>query len=175
MNTPRLLALFAAALFACAAPSAVFADAGHDHDHDHDHAAPAAKPAEQAEVKKPAGPNGGRILSELKPRVELWVTPERTVRLTFLDEAGKPAPVPAGATAGMVTGDRAAPTTLAFALDEKIGALVSKTALPDGKNMPAILSIQAGAEAKAARARVQLNLANCDGCDRPEYACTCGH
>lgn len=172
MNTKsRLISLFAAALFACVAPTAVFADAGHDHDHE----APAAQAPEKAEAQKPAGPNGGRILAELKPRVELWVTPERMVRLTFLDEAGKAAPVPAGAVAAMMTGDRAAPVTLAFAVDEKVGALVSKTALPDGKNMPAILSVQAGADAKPARARLQLNLAICGGCDLPEYACTCGH
>ena len=147
------------------APAAVFAAAGHDHDHaGHSHA-PAAK--------KVAGPNGGRILKEVEPHAELFVTAERKVKLTFLDDAGKAAPAPAGATATAITGDRSAPTTLEFELVE--GALVSKTALPEGQNLPAIVTIRAGAEAKPVRARLQINLSVCGGCQLAEYACTCGH
>lgn len=154
----KLIAL-CLALFA---PAGVFADEGHDHaGHAH------------AETKKVAGPNGGRILKEVEPHAELFVTAERKVKLTFLDEAGKAAPAPAGATATMVTGDRAAPTTLEFELVE--GALVSKAALPEGKNLPAIVTIKAGAEAKPARSRLQINLVICGGCQLAEYACTCGH
>lgn len=53
--------------------------------------------------------------------------------------------------------------------------LVSTTALPEGNNLPAVLRIKTGADAKPVTIRVQLNLADCGECAHPEYACTCGH
>ena len=85
---PRILAL----VLACAAPA--FAADGHDHA-GHSHAA------------KITGPNKGRVLTELEPHAEFFVTAERKVRLTFVDDAGKPVAIPAGFTATLVTGDRA--------------------------------------------------------------------
>jgi hypothetical protein len=161
LNLPlatRILAL----VLACAAP--VFAADGHDHA-GHSHAA------------KITGPNKGRVLTELEPHAEFFVTAERKVRLTFVDDAGKPVAIPAGFTATLVTGDRAKPTTLQFAAEgEGAGAtLLSTAALPEGQNLPAILRATPEAGAKAVTIRFQINLANCGECSRPEYACTCAH
>lgn len=150
---PRILAL----VLACAAP--VFAGAGHDHAHE--------------AAAKITGPNKGRILTQLEPHAELFVTAERKVRLTFVDDAGKPVAIPAGFSATLITGERSAPVTLTFAADGD--TLLSTTALPEGKNLPAILRAKPTAEAAPVTIRFQLNLANCGECNRPEYACICAH
>jgi hypothetical protein len=150
----RILAL----IFACSAPA--FAGPGHDHG-GHSHAA------------KIIGPNKGRVLTQLKPQAEFFVTADRRVRLTFIDDSGKPVAVPAGLSATLFTGDRAAPTTLAFAADGD--TLLSTAALPDGGNLPGILRVKPIAEAAPVTIRFQINLANCPECSRPEYACSCDH
>ena len=148
--------------FALLAPVVAFAADGHDHAQDH------------AAAKKIFGPNQGRIFTEIEPHAELFVTPDRKVHLTFLDPAGNPVVPVAGTTATLITGDRAAPTTLSFAAEGD--TLFSTTVLPEGGNLPAVLRIKPGAEAKLVTIRVQLNFANCGECSRPEYACACeGH
>ena len=146
-------------LFALAAP----AFAGGDHSAGHGH----------AEAKKLVGPNKGRVIKQLEPHAELFVTAERKVRLTFLGGDGKPVAVPAGLSATLVTGDRSAPVTLTFAPDA--GSLLSTTALPEGRSLSAILRVKPSAEAATVTVRLPLNLAVCGECDRPEYACACGH
>ena len=155
---PRILAL----VLACFAPA--FAADGHNHA-GHSHAA------------KITGPNKGRILTELEPHAEFFVTAERKVRLTFVDDAGKPVAIPEGFAATLVTGDRAAPTTLQFAKDGEgaSATLLSTTALPEGTNNPAILRAKPDAGAQPVTIRFQLNLAKCGECDRAEYACACAH
>ena len=155
---PRILAL----VLACAAPA--FAADGHDHA-GHSHAA------------KITGPNKGRILTQLEPHAEFFVTADRKVRLTFVDDAGKPVAIPAGFTATLVTGDRSAPTTLQFTAEGEgaTATLLSATALPEGQNLPAILRATPEAGAKPVTIRFQINLANCGECSRPEYACACAH
>jgi hypothetical protein len=162
MKTSFLARLLALALLTTAP---AFASA--DHGPAHGHAA------------KQTGPNKGRVLTELKPHAELFVTADRKVRLTFIDERGKPVAIPAGLTATLITGERAAPTTLAFASDGGEGAagtsLLSTAALPAGQTMPAILRVKPAAEAALVTIRFQLNLAQCGECEQAEYACACGH
>lgn len=154
----RILAL----VLACATPA--FAAEGHDHA-GHSHAA------------KITGPDKGRILAQLEPDAELFVTPERKVRLTFIDAHGKPVAIPEGFSATLVTGDRSAPTTLTFAREGKgeQTSLLTTAPLPEGQNLPAILRAKSAADAAPQSIRVQLNLAQCGECDSPEYACKCGH
>lgn len=153
----RLLAL----VLACSAP--VFAAPGHDHPHEH--------------APKIAGPNKGRILAQLEPHAEFFVTAERKVRLTFVDDSGKPIAIPEGFTATLATGDRSAPTILQFAKEGEGAAatLLSTTALPEGATMPAILRAKREAGAQSVTIRFQLNLARCGECERAEYACACAH
>jgi hypothetical protein len=140
-------------------PVAAFADGDHAHGHAH--------------AKKITGPNKGRVLTEIEPHAELFVTAERKLRLTFIDDAGNPVATPAGLVATVITGERAAPVTLNFAADG--ASLLSTAPLPEGGNLPAIVRIKAGAEAKLVTIRVRLNLAKCGECDRQEYACACAH
>lgn len=132
---------------------------------EHDH-------SEHAEAKKKAGPNGGRILTEVEPHAEFFVTKERKLQITFLDEAGK-AVAPAAQTVTVTTGSRSAPTKISFEKTET--GFLSTTALPEGMNLPAIVQIKPDAEAKSIIVRFNINLADCPECDSLEYACTCDH
>lgn len=157
----KLLALF---LLSVAAP--VFAAGDHD-GHGHSH----------GPSKKIAGPNNGRVLTQLEPHAEFFVTAERKVRLTFLADDGKPVAVPAGLSATLITGERAAPVTLAFAADGEgaTGSLLTSAALPEGKNLLAVLRVKPSAASETVTVRIPLNLAICGECAKPEYACACVH
>ncbi len=128
-------------------------------------------------VKKLTGPNQGRVITQLEPHAELFVTAERKVRLTFIDDAGKAVAVPAGLSATLITGERSAPVTLGFAADGEgaAGSLLTTAALPEGKNLPAVLRVKPYADAETVTVRLPLNLATCGECSRPEYACACAH
>jgi len=115
-------------------------------------------------------PNDGKIISDLKPLVELLVTEENKVQLTLLDEEGK-AIKPDGQKFSAIAGERSNPTSLKFELADDV--YVSTEALPEGKNIPVILTLKE--EEKKQRAKFNLNLNDCPTCEFLEYACTCDH
>ncbi|BDS05744.1 hypothetical protein NT6N_07840 [Oceaniferula spumae] len=139
-------------------------DHGDDHDgHEgHDHA------------KKVAGPNGGRIFSGPDFRAEFFVTDDKKVQITFLNEDNK-AIAPAAQTVSVICGDRSNPTTLNPTKNADGSALVSSATLPDGNNFPTIVTVQTTPDAAPARAKFTLNMTQCSSCDYKEYACTCDH
>jgi 2-keto-4-pentenoate hydratase len=128
--------------------------------------------ADHAHAAKKAGPNGGRILTEVEPHLELFVTKDRKIRITPVDEANKPAAL-TGQSVKLTGGSRAKPTRMSF--KEEGGVLVSDIALPEGKNIPVVLQIKPEADAKTVIVRFNLNLNDCPTCEHPEYACTCTH
>jgi len=141
---------------------------GHDHkehaDHDdhegHDHG------------KKIAGPNGGRILTEAEPHLEFFVTKDRKVKITAVDDHGKAIPL-AKQSVDIIAGDRKNPIKMTFKKDGN--SLVSDKAFPAGNDFPVVVSIKASPEGKKVRSKFNLNLADCPSCDYLEYACTCDH
>lgn len=153
----QLLALLTLTALALVSPTQA-----HD-GHHHDQPAPA---------KKSAGPNGGRILTTISPHAELFVTPERKIQFTFLDDHGQPI-APAGQIVTVTTGDRTAPTTLHFS--RQGNTLLSDIALPAGDNLPAVVQIKPTPDAKTVITKFHLNLATCSECKHAEYACTCEH
>lgn len=135
-------------------------------------AATAALVTATAHEKKDPGPNGGRLLTSVSPHVEFLVLPDRKVQLTFVDADGQ-AVAPAGQSATVITGDRAAPTTLNF---KRAGdVLVSDAPLPEARSLPTIVRLKPAPEATEAIERFNVNLAVCPECKHPEYACICGH
>jgi len=128
--------------------------------------------ASAAETKKVAGPNGGRIIATVTPRAEFFVTADRKVQITFLDDAGK-AIAPAEQVVTVTTGDRSAPKSLTFA--QAGNTLLSTSALPAGNDLPAVVQIKANATAKPITAKFTLDLNKCGECKLAEYACTCAH
>ena len=125
---------------------------------------------EKGEVVR--GPNGGRVLTNVEPHAEFFVTTDRKVQITFVTGDNKVV-APESQVVTVTAGDRSAPTKLTFT---KIGDhLISAEVLPPGNDFPTVVQIKANAEAKPIASKFQLNLANCSGCNSPEYACTCAH
>lgn len=150
------------------------AHAGHDHstdadDHsDHDHESHAGHDHDKAE----AGPNGGRLITTVEPHLEFFVTKENFVQITFLDEKNQGI-APKEQTVSLIGGDRQNPIRLRFEKRGKV--LISSVALPEGNNLPMILSIKPNKESKTVREKFTLNLSDCPTCDYKEYACICAH
>jgi hypothetical protein len=129
-------------------------------------------PSDHKHEKKVAGPNGGRIIATVTPRAEFFVTADRKVQITFLDQAGK-AIAPADQIVTVTTGDRSAPKVLTFA---KAGnTLLSTTAFPAGNDLPAVVQIKAGPTGKTITAKFNVDLSKCGECKLAEYACICAH
>ena len=129
-------------------------------DHDHDHA------------KIVAGPNGGRVITEVEPHLEFLVNKDRTVKITALDDHNKPTKI-ADQSVSIVAGKRSKPTKLAFTV--KDGALVSDGALPAGNDFPVVLQIKPTKKGKKVTAKFNVDLNDCPTCKYKEYACTCEH
>ncbi|MFT5468803.1 MAG: hypothetical protein ACI8UO_003915 [Verrucomicrobiales bacterium] len=146
-------------------------DDGHGHDHGdggHDHDGDAHPP-------QIAGPNGGRVLQELTPRLEFFITEDRKVRITAVTNDEKdPTALPIGEQiVKVITGDRLDPTKLDFAKDGN--SLISNGSLPDGLDVPVVVQVKLDEGAKTELVKFQANLRDCPTCDYKEYACVCVH
>ena len=140
----------------------------------HDHACQSHSSHSHAPARdeNKAGPNGGRIIASVEPRLEFLVTPDRKVQITFLDHHGEA--IPAGEQQiSLIGGSRANPARLSF--ERKGSVLLSTQALPDAKVIPVILTIKVTPESKAIRERLNVNLSQCPSCEYLEYACVCSH
>lgn len=147
MKLKKILPLIAALI----TPS-VFADEKDKEQHDHE------------ELK---APNGGRILHEVEPHAEFFITKDRKVQITFIEK---------GEGANVVTavgGTRAKPTKFTFA-KTKEGAFLSKEKLPEGMLVPVVLTFK-GEKNYKARVKFNVNMEDCPTCEFLEYACTCDH
>ena len=131
--------------------------AGHHHHHDH-----AAM----------VGPNGGKVLHEVEPHAELFVTKDRKLQLTFLDAKGK-ATALKDQSISVTCGKLSAPTRMKFG--KKGTSLFSDKALPAGMNIPTIVQIRMKPGVKSVIIRLTLNLEDCPSCKYLKYACICEH
>lgn len=122
--------------------------------------------------EKIAGPNGGRLLTVVEPHAEFFITAERKVQITFVDDNLRPI-APAQQSVVVTTGQRSNPTTLKFVRAGNV--LLSENNLPDGNNLPAVVQIKVTPEAKTTIARFNLNVSTCPECRYTEYACICDH
>ena len=139
----------------------IFADEkDQKHSHDHD-----KKDGHHHEDLK--APNGGRILHEVEPHAEFFITKDRKVQITFIEK---------GEGANSVTaigGKRSKPTKFTFE-KTKDGAFVSKEKLPEGMLVPIVLTFK-GEKNYKALVRFNVNMEDCPTCEFLEYACTCDH
>ena len=78
-----------AAAFTLALAGTTFAEEKKDHADHKEH----ADHKDGDEAKKIAGPNGGRVLTGVEPHLEFFVTKDRKVKITAVDDAGKAAPL----------------------------------------------------------------------------------
>lgn len=146
-------------LFALTITPFLFADENqHDHkkhDHDHHHESKA--------------PNGGRVLHDIVPHAEFFITKDRKVQITFLNDHGKAIASDQKLTA--IGGKRAKPTKFTFK-KTKTG-FFSNEKLPEGNLVPIVLTFSH--DGKTKRVRFNVNMADCPTCEFLEYACTCDH
>ncbi len=118
------------------------------------------------------GPNDGRLLEEIVPHAELFVREDRKIQITFLGEDGSILE-PGAQSISAYCGKRTAPTKMVFEKKEQF--FLSDQPLPEGVNIPTVIQIRMTPEAEKTTLRLNLNLAECPGCDHLEYACVCGH
>ncbi|MDB4657934.1 hypothetical protein OAL55_00755 [Verrucomicrobiales bacterium] len=150
---------------------------GHDHEkvgEDHDKAGDEHAGHDHADSKnvRPAGPNGGRIITDVEPHVEFLVTEDRKVKFTSLNDDNKPSGTAPAFEVALTGGDRSNPTRLQFAAEGT--SLVSSAALPKGKMIPVVLQFKSG-EDKPTMTKFNIDLNDCPTCKYKEYACTCAH
>ena len=127
--------------------------------HDHEHA-------------DKAGPNGGKLITEVEPHVEFFVNKDKKVEIRFVDDANKVV-APGEQVIAVTLGDRAAPTKLSFTKEGD--KLISDKAVPEGNDLPTVVQIREKEGAKAVTEKFNLNLSDCPTCKNKEYACTCAH
>jgi hypothetical protein len=120
-----------------------------------------------------AGPKGGRLLESEPNKAEFFVTADRKVEITFYDASLKPTD-PGAQVVAATAEPSSGKTKLEF--EKTATGFISKTALPAGDPYRVVVQTRASADAKPKNFRVDLNLANCGGCQKAEYACICeGH
>jgi hypothetical protein len=128
-------------------------------------------PAVAAE-KAQAGPQGGRILTLDGQKAEFFVKPDKTVTVSFYDEALKKSDT----TGQVVTATAEAPsgkTKLEFQPVD--GVLTSTAPLPEGDGYNIVVQIRQTADAKPKNFRITYETHICGECKLVEYACICGH
>ncbi len=153
-----------AAAFSLALAGFTFAEAKRDYGDPKEHA--------DHEAKKIVGLNGGRILTCVEPHLEFFVTKDRKVKITAVDDAGNAVPL-GGQSVTVTGGSRTNPTRMSFTKEGD--SLISDKAFPEGNNLPVIVQIKAVPDAKTAIEKFTLNLSDCPSCAHAEYACTCTH
>ena len=133
----------------------------------------AEKAGDQAEHvhKHKGGPNGGRLL-ETEPHAEFFVEKDRSVTIRFFSDDLKPVAV--GEQTVTVLAD-AKEGTIKVEFDKSGDALKSKSPLPAGDGYNLVVQVRAKSDAKPQNFRFKLDLATCNECKRPEYACICEH
>ena len=145
---PQMIVALAAVMFPCMA----FAEPHQDHG------------------RKIDGPNGGRVITTVEPHLEFFVTADRKVRITALDEEGRTVDVRADAVR-LIGVDRMNPTRMTFRKDGK--SLISDKAFPEGNRFPVVLQIKFGPDDGTVYEKFMLNLDDCAECKHKEYACVC--
>ena len=114
------------------------------------------------------------MLEKVSTPTEFFVTAERKVQITFLDDEGKVI-APTTQKVVVICGERTKPTRLEF---EKVGdVLVSTEPLPEGDAVPAIVRVKTSPDTKNVTDRFTVKMGECEKCGNGAYACTCceGH
>ncbi len=118
------------------------------------------------------GPNGGRLLTSVEPHLEFFVTEDRKVRISSVNDDENLQPV-AAQKVSVIGGDRSNPTRMKFTQEGDV--LVSDVAFPEGNDFPVVVTITPTPESEKVTEKFNLNLEQCPECPNKEYACTCEH
>ena len=125
-----------------------------------------------AQEKTQAGPRGGRLLTLEGQRAEFFVEPDRTITVSFYDDALSKV----AHTSQVVTATAEAPSGKAkLEFQPKDGLLASTSPLPEGAGYTVVLQIRQTQDAKPKNFRITFETTACHQCNRLEYACVCDH
>jgi len=116
------------------------------------------------------GPKGGRLLEVDGQKAEFFVTKDKKVEITYYDAALKP--TSPGENVVAVTAEPKSGRAK-VEMDKTPTGFISKAPVPEGAPYRVVVQMRAKADAKPQNYRVDLDLSNCGGCNRAEYACTC--
>ena len=119
-----------------------------------------------------ATPKGGRVLDKTTPHAEVVFEKDRSFTINFYNDALKPVAATSQTTT-VIASAKSGKTTIEF--ERKGDSLVSKSKLPEGEGYNIVVQFRQTAEARPQNFRFKLDLHNCGGCKRAEYACTCDH
>lgn len=169
----KSISLIAAAL-SFASVQLACTDEKHEHDHDHKHAE--AKEGDHDHDHEHSGiedgPNGGRLLTSVEPHLEFFVTEDRKVQISSVNDDEELQPI-ADQEVSVIGGDRSNPTRMKFTKQGDV--LVSDIAFPAGNDFPVVVMITPATDSKKVTEKFNLNLEQCPECPNKEYACTCDH
>lgn len=129
-----------------------------------------AKDEKKEDHKKHVAPKGGKLLDKTEPHAEFVIEKDRTVTINFYNDDLKPVAVETQ-TVTVIADAKDGKAKLEF--EKKGDSLVSKTKLPEGDGYNIVVQLKQTAEAKPQNIRFKLDMAECDGCKKPEYACSC--
>ena len=116
------------------------------------------------------GPKGGRLLDAHGQKAEFFVTNDKKIEITFYDAEMKPT-APGEQVVAVTAEPKSGRTRVALA--KTATGYVSKAPVPEGMPYRVVVQMRAKPDAKPQNFRVDLDLENCGGCNRAEYACTC--
>ena len=116
------------------------------------------------------GPKGGRLLEVDGQKAEFFVTKDKKIEITFYDAALKPV-APSEQVVAVTAEPKSGRTKVD--LEKTATGYISKTPVPEGTPYRVVVQMRAKPDAKPQNFRVDLDLSNCGGCKRAEYACTC--
>lgn len=119
--------------------------------------------------KTTPGPKGGKLLENEAPRAEFFVEKDRTITITFYDDALKPLPAAEQVLTAVVEAP-AGKRKLEF--EKKGDVLVSKAPLPEGE-YNIVAQIKSKPDAKVQNFRIKFAQTIYGECRRSEYACIC--
>ena len=124
-----------------------------------------------AEKTKPiAGPKGGKLLENEAPRAELLVQKDRSVAITFYDDALKPV---AATDQNAVIWADAKSGRVKLETEKKDGMLISRQPLPEGEGYNVVVQLKSKPDGKAQSFKINYHTEPCEKCKLAEYACIC--
>lgn len=117
------------------------------------------------------GPKGGRLLEVGSQKAEFFMTKDRKAEVIFYDASLEP--TQPGAHVVAITAEPKSGRT-PIELEKTETGFISKAALSEAAEpYRVVVQLREKAGAAPKNYRIDLDLANCGGCDRAEYACTC--
>jgi len=115
-------------------------------------------------------PEGWKAPGEEAPRAEFLVQKDRSVAITFYDDALKPV---AAVDQNAVIWANAKSGRVKLETEKKDGMLISRQPFPEGEGYNVVVQLKSKPEAKAQSFKIKYHTEPCEKCKLAEYAYIC--